>query len=57
MSAVASGLRWFGALLVSAADEIEAPGRDAFARPRETGIEVEEDLRRMRERIQGRYLY
>jgi hypothetical protein len=51
MSAVASGLRWFGTLLVNAAEEIEAPRADALAAPQEYAVEVEEDLRRMRERV------
>ena len=56
MSAVASGLRWFGSLLVSAAEELEAPSPESPV-PHDLGVEVEEDLRRMRERIQGRFHY
>ena len=55
MSALSNGLRWFGLLLRDTADRFEAPAVEPA--PREAGYEVEEELRRMRERIQGRHLY
>ena len=56
MSAMSEGLRWFGTLLADTADLLEAP-RPEPARRESAGDEVEEDLRRIRERIQGRMLY
>jgi hypothetical protein len=56
MSAMSNGLRWFGALLADTADLLEAPALEPA--PREaTHCEVDEELRRMRERIQGRLYY
>jgi hypothetical protein len=56
MSAMSEGLRWFGALLADTADLLEVPSPEPA--PRESGHpEVDEELRRMRERIQGRHLY
>ena len=55
MSAMSNGLRWFGMLLVDAAEVLEAPAPEPW-RP-DPGREVEEELRRMRERVQGRLLY
>ena len=57
MSAMSNGLRWFGTLLVDAADVLEVPAPERAADKVERGLEVEEELRRMRERIQGRYHY
>ena len=54
MSAVASGLRWVGTLLVDTADELERPV-EMLSPPADPAVEVEEELRRMRERVQGRY--
>ena len=56
MSAMSSGLRWFGTLLVDAADVLEAPAPEPPAAA-DRGFEVEEEIRRMRERIQGRHHY
>ena len=55
MSAMSNGLRWFGTLLADTADLLEAPTREPM--PREPAHDVDEELRRMRERIQGRFLY
>jgi hypothetical protein len=57
MSAMSAGLRWFGTLLVDAADVLEVPAPERAADKVERGLEVEEELRRMRSRIQGRYHY
>jgi len=57
VSAMSNGLRWFGTLLVDAADVLELPAPEPAAAPFDRGVEVEEELRRMRERIQGRYHY
>ena len=56
MSAMSNGLRWFGALLADTADLLEVPAPEPA--PRDSGsYEIDEELRRMRERIQGRHLY
>ena len=54
MNAVASGLRWVGTFLVNTADELERPA-ETLSPPTDPAVEVEEDLRRMRDRVQGRY--
>ena len=55
MSALSNGLRWFGTLLNDTADLFETPTPEPS--PREASHEIDEELRRMRERIQGRHLY
>ena len=57
MSAFSGSLRWFGMLLVDTANGLERPAPEPPAAPEDRGVEVEEELRRMRNRIQGRSCY
>lgn len=55
MSAFADGLRWFGALLLDTANGLDRPAPERASPPEHSPLEVDEELRRMRERVQGRY--